>query len=138
MEDFHDMSPEDVGQRVLLALGGFDEIEQVVLFGSLARGQARIDSDVDVAVEATRPLTAEQRLAMTEALALALGRTVDLVDLNAAGQPLLTQIVTTGVRLMGSDTAWARLLYRNILDNEDFVPLQRRILKARQEAWIKT
>ncbi|TFH87410.1 nucleotidyltransferase domain-containing protein [Billgrantia azerbaijanica] len=132
------MSPEDVGQRVLLALGGFDEIEQVVLFGSLARGQARIDSDVDVAVEATRPLTAEQRLAMTEALALALGRTVDLVDLNAAGQPLLTQIVTTGVRLMGSDTAWARLLYRNILDNEDFVPLQRRILKARQEAWIKT
>jgi hypothetical protein len=75
-------------------------------------------------------------MAMIEALALAFGRPVDLVDLKTAGQPLLTQIVTTGKRLLGSDSQWAKIIYRNIMDNEDFVPLQRRILIARQKAWI--
>jgi len=125
--------------RVILAsLGGFEEIEQVILFGSLARGAARSDSDIDVAVEATTPLSAQRKMAMMEALALASSRPVDLVDLRTAGQPLLSQIVTTGQRLKGSDAAWARLIYRNIIDNEDFVPLQQRILRARQAAWINS
>ncbi len=73
---------------------------------------------------------------MIEALTMEFGRPVDLVDLKSAGQPLLTQIVTTGKRLRVSDTQWAKVIYRNIIDNEDFVPLQRRILIARQKAWI--
>ncbi|WP_416137947.1 hypothetical protein ACM26W_15890 [Halomonas sp. HK25] len=63
---------------------------------------------------------------------------MDLVDLRTAGQPLLSQIVMSGIRLKGSDTAWGRLVYRNIIDNEDFVPLQQRILRARQSAWINS
>lgn len=125
-------------QAILQALLPFDEIEQVVLFGSLAKGRARPDSDLDLAVEAARPLTSDKKIAMIEALALACSRPVDLVDLKTAGQPLLTQIVTSGIRLKGSDSAWARLVYRNIIDNEDFVPLQQRILKARQAAWINS
>lgn len=124
-------------QAVLHALEDVEGIEQVVLFGSMAQGSERLESDVDVAVEASQPLSAEQKIALIEVLALAFGRSVDLVDLKTAGQPLLTQIVATGVRLKGSDTAWARLVYRNIIDNEDFVPLQQRILRARQKAWIK-
>lgn len=125
-------------RTILQALEEFGDIEQVVLFGSLAKGRARPDSDLDVAVEAGQPLTGAQKIAMIEALALACSRPVDLVDLRTAGQPLLTQIVTSGVRLKGSDAAWARLVYRNIIDNEDFVPLQQRILRARQAAWIKS
>ncbi|NRB58028.1 MAG: nucleotidyltransferase domain-containing protein [Salinicola sp.] len=131
---------EDVaalGQRIVQALSGFAEIEQLVLFGSLAQGSGRPDSDLDLAVDVGRPLTSEQKIAMIETLALALDRPVDLIDLKTAGQPLLTQIVTKGRRLLGSDNAWAKIIYRNIIDNEDFVPLQRRILKARQKAWIK-
>nr|WP_163502200.1 nucleotidyltransferase domain-containing protein [Halomonas socia] len=124
-------------QAILHALEGVEGIEQIVLFGSMAHGSERLESDVDVAVEASQPLSAEQKIAMIEALALAFGRSVDLIDLRMAGQPLLTQIVTSGVRLKGSDTAWAKLVYRNIIDNEDFVPLQQRILRARQKAWIK-
>nr|WP_298414381.1 nucleotidyltransferase domain-containing protein [uncultured Halomonas sp.] len=133
--DSHD-SVETIGRRVRQTLAGFSEIEQIVLFGSLARGAGHPDSDIDVAVEAGRRLTPEQRIAMIEALAMEFGRPVDLVDLKSAGQPLLTQIVTTGKRLLGSDTQWAKVIYRNIIDNEDFVPLQRRILIARQKAWI--
>lgn len=122
---------------ILGALAGFAEIEQIVLFGSLSRGTQRPDSDLDLAVDVGRPMTSQQKIAMIEALALALGRPIDLIDLRTAGQPLLTQIVTTGRRLLGSDTNWASVIYRNIIDNEDFVPLQRRILKTRQKAWIK-
>lgn len=123
-------------RAILNALAPFDEIEQVVLFGSLAKGTGRPDSDLDIAVESRRPLTSAQKIDMIEALALASSRPVDLVDLRTAGQPLLTQIVVSGVRLKGSDSAWAGLVYRNIIDNEDFVPLQQRILRARQAAWI--
>jgi len=125
-----------IGRQIVQALAGFIEIEQIVLFGSLARGVGNPDSDVDVAVDVGKPLTSAQHIAMTEALAMATGRPVDLVDLRTAGQPLLTQVVTKGRRLLGSDTAWAGVVYRNIMDNEDFVPLQRRILRARQKAWI--
>lgn len=125
-----------VGHRIKQALSGFREIEQIVLFGSVSRGTARAASDVDVALDAGKPLSQEQRMAMIEALALEFGRPVDLVDLRTAGQPLLSQVVTTGKRLLGSDTAWATTIYRNIIDNEDFVPLQRRVLQARQKAWI--
>lgn len=133
--DSHE-SVEIIGNQVKQALANFSEIEQIVLFGSLSRGAGRLDSDIDVAVEAGRRLTSAQRIAMIEALAMEFGRPVDLIDLKTAGQPLLTQIVTTGKRLLGSDTQWAKIIYRNIMDNEDFVPLQRRILVARQKAWI--
>ncbi|WP_156181558.1 nucleotidyltransferase family protein [Halomonas sp. PR-M31] len=85
-------------------MADFSEIEQIVLFSSLGRGAGRPDSDIVVAVEADRRLTPEQRIAMIEVLAIEFGCPVDLVDLKAAGQPLLTQIVTTGKRLLVSDT----------------------------------
>jgi hypothetical protein len=75
-------------------------------------------------------------MAMIESLALAFGRPMALIDLKTAGQPLLTQIVTTGKRLLGSVSQRGKIIYRNIIDNEDFVPLQRRVLIARQKAWI--
>ena len=134
MEDSNDVA--SVIASIENALSDFPELKQIALFGSLARQQAGFDSDVDVGVEAARSLSVEQRMAMIEALALALGRPVDLVDLREAGQPILDQIVTTGVRIKGTDTDWGRLIYRNIMDNEDFVPLQKRILKARRDAWI--
>ncbi|WP_111413591.1 type VII toxin-antitoxin system MntA family adenylyltransferase antitoxin [Billgrantia lactosivorans] len=138
MPSTHRRDDIELHQLILRALAPFEEIEQVVLFGSLAKGRARPDSDLDLAVEARRPLTSDKKIVLIEALALACSRPVDLVDLKTAGQPLLTQIVTSGVRLKGSDSAWARLVYRNIIDNEDFVPLQQRILKARQAAWINS
>lgn len=138
MPSMHRRDDTELHRSILRALAPFEEIEQVVLFGSLAKGRARPDSDLDLAVEARHPLTSDNKIALIEALALACSRPVDLVDLKTAGQPLLTQIVTSGLRLQGSDSAWARLVYRNIIDNEDFVPLQQRILKARQTAWINS
>ena len=102
----------------------------------MARGTARPDSDIDVAVQADTRLTPEERIAITEAIALAFNRPVDLVDLRTAGQPLLHQVVGTGKQVIGTRHLWGDLIYRNIMDHEDFVPYQNRILEERRNAWI--
>ena len=117
-------------------LAGFPHIRVAALFGSIARGTARPDSDIDVAVQADKELRADERSALTEAIALAFNRPVDLVDLRAAGQPLLNQIVSTGIQVVGTRHQWGDLIYRNIMENEDFVPYQKRILEGRRNAWM--
>ncbi|WP_174805153.1 nucleotidyltransferase domain-containing protein [Marinobacter daqiaonensis] len=71
---------------------------------------------------------------MTEALALAFNRPVDLIDLRTAGQPLLHEIVTGGIQVLGTRHLWGDLVYRNVMENEDFVPYQKRILETRRRA----
>ena len=117
-------------------LAGFPHIRLAALFGSMARGAARPDSGIDVAVQADKELCADERMAITEAIALAFNRPVDLVDLRTAGQPLLDQIVSTGIQVVGTRHQWGDLIYRNIMENEDFVPYQKRILEGRRNAWM--
>ena len=45
-----------------------------ILFGSMAKNHARGDSDLDIAVSTSAPLTVEERLILIEDLALAFGR----------------------------------------------------------------
>ena len=61
------------------------------VFGSLARGEARPDSDIDIAVGFGRPMSSDLRLAVTGIVADAAGRSVDLVDLEAAGGLILAR-----------------------------------------------
>jgi len=112
-------------------------VELVILFGSMAHGQPRPDSDIDIAVRYQQALTLQQRITLIEQLALLFGRPVDLIDLHAAGEPLLGQIFK-GVRIMGSDEIYARCLARHLIDAADFLPLQQRILKERRERWTSS
>jgi predicted nucleotidyltransferase len=108
----------------------------VMLFGSCAKGTARPDSDLDLAVDAGRVMTADQRLALTAELAALTGRPVDLIDLRTVGEPLLGQILQYGQRISGTDQAQAQYLTKHLIDVADFVPLQQRILQERRQAWI--
>ncbi len=117
-------------------LAGFDLVQLAVVFGSVAKGTARPDSDLDIAIEAQEPLLAPQRMALIEALASATGRPVDLIDLKTVTQPLLNQIMQTGVRVVGSSDRHADWATRNVFDQADFVPYQQRLLAERRKAWI--
>jgi len=117
-------------------LAGFPEVGLAVLFGSMASGRARADSDVDIAVAAKRALSVAQKIALTQALAEKTGRPIDLVDLKTAPEPLLGQIVQHGRRLMGSDTQFGELIYRHLMEQADFIPYQNRVLAQRKMAWI--
>lgn len=66
------------------------------LFGSQSGGNARADSDVDLAVFAGRPLPRAQVVQLTLELGGLLRRDVDLVDMACASTILQFQIVAEG------------------------------------------
>ena len=74
-------------------LDGVPGIELALLFGSQARGSARPDSDLDLAVLAP----SVDRLALARELSLATGCEVDVVDLSEASIPLCEAILRDGV-----------------------------------------
>jgi predicted nucleotidyltransferase len=130
------MPDENLTRAILAALDTQPGIRLAILFGSLAAGRERVDSDLDLAVDAGRRLTTGERLALTTELAKRTGRPVDLVDLYVVGEPLLGQILRHGKRLLGGGTCYADLIRRHLFDQADYLPYRSRILAERRRAWI--
>ena len=124
------------GDALRGVLKAFPDLEVAVLFGSLARGDAGAQSDVDLAVRFRKPLAPERKMTLIDALAEVAGRPVDLVDLHRAGEPLLGRILREGILLHGTSSDRAALVYRHLVDQEDFGPIRRHMLEGRRRAWI--
>ena len=127
------MTLEETLKKALQAHSG---LRLALLFGSCALGAQRPDSDVDVAVDMGGVMAAEQHVSLISDLALASGRAVDLIDLRTVGEPLLGQILQSGRRIGGEHAVHAQYITRHVMDVEDFVPYQERILRERRQAWI--
>jgi predicted nucleotidyltransferase len=123
--------------EILTALQLIDGLELAVIFGSVAQGKARTDSDLDIAVRYAAPLDADEKLTLIRALGVASGRPVDLIDLRTAGPIVARQALTLGKRIFGTDTDFASQLSRTLIDYADFAPLIERTLRERREAWMK-
>ncbi len=124
-------------EGVRSALERHPEIRIALLFGSLAAGKERRNSDLDLAVAAEEPLGARQKTALIEELAQVTGRAVDVVDLRTAAGLVLKSALTTGVRFRVTDhVLLAELVKRMWFDEADFEPYRRRILEARRKQWI--
>ena len=125
-----------IQSKTLNTLKQFPEINLAILFGSVALERENAHSDIDLAVQMDSKLDVKQKIQLIEALALATGRSIDLIDLKTAGQPLLGEIISKGQRILGSDTRYAQLITKNLFDRADFLPYRNRILKERRESWI--
>jgi uncharacterized protein len=112
-------------------------ISVALLFGSCATGKEKFDSDLDIAVLSDKDLTSDFKKRLIEELALATGRSIDLIDIRTVGQPILGQILRNPVRLKGSDQEIASLFIRNVVEVADFMPFINRTLRERQQAWMK-
>ena len=123
-------------QLIHRTLTRHDGLELAFVFGSVAQGKARAESDLDIAFQAARPLSSQQKMALIGDLAEATGRPVDLIDLRTVGEPLLGQILSHGRRLLGSEEAHGRLLSRHLIDAADFLPLAQSLVDERRRAWI--
>lgn len=120
-------------------LAGHPHILAGLAFGSLQRGTARADSDLDVAVLPSRPLTAPQKIALIEALAQQFGRPVDVVDLSVHHGVIAHEAMSRGELVYCRDRlAYAERLRRMVYDQEDFVPVLRRADRMAIEKWLKT
>ena len=119
------------------ALKEYPLIRLCLVFGSMASGRSTPDSDLDIAVAAEQPLTAETRLEVLEMLSTATGREVDLVDLMAETGPILKQALSKGVIVQNHDKLlYARLISRMLFAEADMMPYYRRILRERRERFI--
>jgi len=127
---------ESIEKQIRQVLERHSSIRLALLFGSLAKGTAHHDSDLDLAVGADHPLSVDETIELISDLAVVTGRPVDLIDLSTVGEPLLGQIIAGGRRIVGNDRLFAELVLKHLYNQEDFVPYQRRILKERREAWI--
>src|SRR5688572_13194007 len=77
-------------------------------FGSQAKGRARPESDVDLAVLARHPIPALRRFELAQELAAQLHRDVDLVDLRSISTVMRMQVISTGECLASRDEAARR------------------------------
>jgi predicted nucleotidyltransferase len=101
----------------------------VYLYGSVARGQARPDSDVDIGVlfAADPPATLEApQFAIEAALERLLGSPVQVVGLNRAPADLVHRILRDGRLVLDRDRA-ARIRFEVRSRNEyfDMAPIRR-------------
>ena len=113
------------------------EISLAILFGSYAGGTIRPESDIDLAIKLTKPLVEDKKIQIIEQVAQIFGRAVDLVDLQRAGEPLLSQIIEYGKVVKGRRQDFTEMAIRNVYANEDFLPYIKRSLQTRRERWIK-
>jgi predicted nucleotidyltransferase len=107
----------------------------VYLFGSLARGEDRADSDVDVAVLYGRPVEpglAGLKLALAGDLEERLGRRVDLVVLDVQPPDLVHRVLRDGLLVVENNRS-ARIRFEVTARNEyfDVLPTLRRYRRPR-------
>jgi len=96
------------------------DLELVVLFGSIASGRPRRDSDVDIGVDG-RGLW--DQLALGAAIGDALGREAHVVDLGDASERLRFEVASKGVLVWeGTPGAWARFKMSAMLRYWDLIP----------------
>ncbi|MBI5851942.1 MAG: nucleotidyltransferase domain-containing protein [Planctomycetes bacterium] len=108
------------------ALAAGPELRLAVLFGSQARGDARDDSDVDVAIlPADKELGLAAELDLQARLESATGKTVDLVRLDHASTLLAWLIARDGRVVFDSGGEFTAFQVRAASEWFDFEPSYR-------------
>lgn len=122
--DLHDT---DLAQLVLPALeralfpGRRRDLQAIYLFGSVAQGRTRPDSDIDIALLCEAPIDFGLLLQAAGDLEGILGRPVDLIDLRRASVVLRMQVLSRGRRIwVGDVSAAARFEMQTFSAYADF------------------
>ncbi|WP_421904163.1 type VII toxin-antitoxin system MntA family adenylyltransferase antitoxin [Maridesulfovibrio sp.] len=126
MYDGHDYKNTS---KVAALLEQQDDLEVGIVFGSTVAGKNRPDSDIDVAVLGSVPLSFERRMELRALISIELERGVDLIDLMTCHGLLLQQILTTGKPLFGQDSIiLAQTANRMLVEQADYEPLRNRLV----------
>lgn len=88
------------------------------VFGSVARGQALPDSDIDVAVSFGKPMSSDLRLAVLGIVADVSGRGVDLIDLESA-DGLIRARALGGTEILCDSLATRQRMIAKVQRSED-------------------
>jgi uncharacterized protein len=113
------------------------DIKLCIIFGSIAAGKESSNSDLDIAVAAEQPLSADKYLELLEEFSAATNREIDLVDLMTATGPISKQALSTGVVVQNvNKSLYARLISRMLFNQADMMPFYDRTLRERRGRFI--
>lgn len=82
------------------------EPQIIYLYGSFARAEGRVDSDIDIAIYAEAETDPYKLFLLANQLAMLMKRDVELVDLRQASTVFRAQIVSSGEALFYQDKAF--------------------------------
>ncbi len=129
---------KDIVQNIERILDDFPDVRFCTLFGSAGKGRMTAQSDVDIALAGEQKMPVEARARLSLALSSALGREVDLVDLQDVSGLILEQALCKGRVVKNADhSLYARLLKRLWYNQADMMPYIRRILEQRSSHWLR-
>jgi predicted nucleotidyltransferase len=122
------METDLLRRRLAAALEAHGEVELALLFGSQARGEARPDSDVDVAVVGRVVDTIGLAIELTEAI----GTPVDVVDLtDDPPVTLLLAVLRDGLKIReGRPGAYGCFLAHSLMVLDTDLPAYRAMQRA--------
>jgi predicted nucleotidyltransferase len=130
---FQLMKPEQLEiSQTLDFLAEDPDLRLAIVFGSIADGSHRPDSDIDVAVYARNKMDPRKRQQLSDDIAAATGRTVDLIDLHSVDGALLRQILHSGRIVFSKEPSTLGILSERLLDwQENFEPQLNNLLITR-------
>lgn len=88
-------------QQLIKPILGKHPIKYASIFGSYARREARIDSDIDILVEFSMPIGLLQFVNIQLELEDILGKKVDLVEISTLKTQLKAQILKEQIAIYG-------------------------------------
>ncbi len=97
------LSAQDKSQIVELLQNELDGVQSIYVFGSQASGDARDDSDIDLAVYTGKMIPNELVWNCKFKIAELTNKEVDLVDLSSVSTVLQFQVISSGVQLFAVD-----------------------------------
>jgi len=122
---------------ILAGLADHGDLDLAIVFGSFARGLANKYSDLDIAVFPRQPLDAAALQDISDNLAIASGRPIDIVDLTTTNGTLLRQILRHGKVIFAKRPDILGILNERLLDwQADFEPAQQAILTAQRNRFL--
>ena len=122
---------------ILAGLTDHRDLDLAIVFGSFARGLANKYSDLDIAVFPRQPLGAAALQDISDHLAIASGRPIDIVDLTTTNGTLLRQILRHGKVIFAKRPGLLGILNERLLDwQADFEPAQQAILTAQRNRFL--
>ncbi len=117
-------------QQLRESMAGERRFHAVVLFGSLARGDAHSWSDVDIGILVQEPLDFLERTKLTTHVESILGRPVDVVDLQRAPLALQGRAVRDAVPIIITNSdVWGRFVALSTMRWLDYRPMYERAVQ---------
>ena len=124
------MRPQPLDEKLANRLRAAGAVH-ATLFGSVARGTERFDSDIDVAVSFGKAMSSKRKMTVMALIADISGRSVDLIDLEKAEGLILAQALGGREILCDSVATRTRMAMRLIRFEDDRMSVARAMRSVR-------